>query len=495
MAKIVIIGGGVSGLSAGIYAQLSGHQAVICERNPALGGNLTGWQRGEYHIDNCIHWLTGTNPASESYKMWKELGVLGSVEVYQGDSLYTYEQNGKRLSLYKDIYKLEREMTSLSPGDKKEIEEFIKAIKIIQGICSIGGINHNEKSTNLQRILSLPTILKYHRLSTLQLAQRFISPVIRGFLTNFIGKDFSSLALVAVFAHYCGRNGGIPKGSSLAMAKRMTQRFLELGGTILAPKEVVRIEARDSFAASVTFSDGTQEYGDYFVLTTDPQVTFNKIINCDMPKYLSRLYDNKHLFRFSSYHCAFACDSHVLPFSGDLIFEIPEKFQEKLYTKHLTLREFSHEKQFAPNGKSIIQTMVFLDADMSKEFIRLKSNPQKYKEKKQELARLTQYLIASHFPELNGKLRCIDVWTPASYKRYVNSEIGSYMSFVVAPGYVPTAKDCRLKSYKNVFLATQWQQPPGGLPIAAEVGKNAIIEICKAEKQFARKNQKVTASG
>ena len=47
MAKIVIIGGGVSGLSAGIYAQLSGHEAVVCERQAMAGGNLTGWQRGE----------------------------------------------------------------------------------------------------------------------------------------------------------------------------------------------------------------------------------------------------------------------------------------------------------------------------------------------------------------------------------------------------------------------------------------------------------------
>ena len=76
MAKILIIGGGVSGLSAGIYAQLNGHSAVVCEKHAVAGGNLTGWQRGEYHIDNCIHWLTGTNPASKSYKMWEDLGVL-----------------------------------------------------------------------------------------------------------------------------------------------------------------------------------------------------------------------------------------------------------------------------------------------------------------------------------------------------------------------------------------------------------------------------------
>ena len=78
MANILIIGGGVSGLSAGIYAQMHGHHAIVCEQHFIPGGNLTGWDRGGYHIDNCIHWLTGTNPSSPLYPMWEDLGALGT---------------------------------------------------------------------------------------------------------------------------------------------------------------------------------------------------------------------------------------------------------------------------------------------------------------------------------------------------------------------------------------------------------------------------------
>ena len=35
------------------------------------------------------------------------------------------------------------------------------------------------------------------------------------------------------------------------------------------------------------------------------------------------------------------------------------------------------------------------------------------------------------YPELSGKLRLLDIWTPATYKRYVGSEIGSFMSFAL----------------------------------------------------------------
>ena len=124
MAKILIIGAGVAGLSAGIHAQLFGHQAIVCERHFVAGGNLTAWNRGEYHIDNCIHWLTGPNPNTEHYKLWQELGAFDDALVRYPTSLYTYEEGGRRLSLYEDLERLEREMLAISPADEQEILSF-----------------------------------------------------------------------------------------------------------------------------------------------------------------------------------------------------------------------------------------------------------------------------------------------------------------------------------------------------------------------------------
>ena len=64
MKKVAIIGGGVAGLSAGIYGQMKGYQCTVIEKNHIAGGNLTGWERRGYRIDNCMHWLTGTTLAN-----------------------------------------------------------------------------------------------------------------------------------------------------------------------------------------------------------------------------------------------------------------------------------------------------------------------------------------------------------------------------------------------------------------------------------------------
>lgn len=482
MSKILIVGGGVAGLSAGIYARLAGHEAIVCERHFLAGGNLTGWNRGEYHIDNCIHWLTGSNPSSSMYKMWEELGALGQTRVIQGNSLFTCERDGKSVSLYCSLEKMKDEMLSVSPEDKKEINDLAAAIEFIMGVENTAGKDANEGITLARAAKGVGPLLRYYGLTTGQMAKRFKHPALQCFITGFWGDDFGALALIYVFATYCGKNGALPEGGSLKMAERMTERFKSLGGTLRLKCDAVKVNLNGRKAESVTFADGTTEKADYVILTTDPGVTFGKLLDFPMPKNLKKMYDNPKLKRFSAYHCAFACDAEKLPFDGDLIFDMPEEFVDEMHTKQLIVREFAHEPSYAPKGKNILQTMTFCFEEDSKEFIRLRNtDKQAYNAKKERIATVLRQLIEEHCPTLRGKLTLIDVWTPASYNRFVNSEMGSFMSFSMPEKYLPICLAPDIQGLENVFLATQWQQSPGGLPIAARCGKSAVEKILKLE--------------
>ena len=482
MAKILIVGGGVSGLSAGIYAQLHGHRAIICEKHDIPGGNLTGWQREGYHIDNCIHWLTGTNPATKTYGRWEVLGALGRVEVYQGDTLYTCEHEGVRLSLHRDLARTEADMLSLSPGDEKEIRSLIRAVRLMQGLCGIRGAQHDRKNSLPQKVTLCPALLKYYKLTTGQLSERFSHPLLKAFMGSFMGKDFGALALLFVFAHFCGDNGGLPQGGSLAMAQRMAARFQALGGELRLKKEVTRIHCEDGYATGVTFSDGTTEEADYLVLTSDPAAIFPKLLEHPMPRQLLKAYRHPQMSRFSSFQCAFACDLPEAPFRGDFILSPPRGMTPELSMPQVVLREFSHEKSFSPPGKSLIQALIFCNEEEAKSFIRLREQDKSaYDDRKAAISEEIRRLITLRFPQTEDKLTCIDSWTPATYRRYTNAQMGSYMSFILPAKTLPVRMSPRVKGIKNLLLATQWQQAPGGLPIAAEGGRRAVMAINKLE--------------
>lgn len=478
MTKIAIVGAGVSGLSAGIYALKKGYEVSIYERHYKAGGNLTGWDRQGYHIDNCIHWLTGTNPNTKLYKMWLELGVLGDIEIYQGETLFTYKEKDITVSLFSDLNKTRDNMLSISPEDKKEILSFIKAIEVIQKIDGIYG-NESDKAGNfIDKIFQYPHLLKYYFLSTGDLAKKFKSPILKKFICSVMGECFSSLALIIVFATFTGKNGGIPKGSSQAMAKRMENKFTSMGGKLHLKKGVNKINVEDNRAVSLILDNEEEVFFDYVVISGDPKYIFTNLLDASyMPSPLKKHYDDLNMIRFSAYHCAYSCDLSKLDFNGDVILEVPKKYQDKLPNNYIMIREFQHEKDFAPNGKNIIQVMVYCNENDSKKFIELSKNEKEYVRLKQEISEIIKEIIYEEFNILKGKLKTIDIWTPATYKRYTDSDIGSFMSFVLPPKVIPKTITNKVKGLNNVILASQWLQAPGGLPIAARVGKNATETI------------------
>src|SRR5215213_8178369 len=51
MAKSIIIGGGIGGLSAAIHLQVAGHQVAIYEKNNLLGGKMYQIEQDGFRFD------------------------------------------------------------------------------------------------------------------------------------------------------------------------------------------------------------------------------------------------------------------------------------------------------------------------------------------------------------------------------------------------------------------------------------------------------------
>ena len=472
--NVLIVGGGVAGLSAGIHALLRGHSVTILEQHKIAGGNLTGWTRLGCHIDNCIHWLTGTNKHSEEYEIWNQTGVLGDkVEIIKQDLLFTYKIDNKSLSLYRNIDDTIDEMLKISPDDKKEIIKFGKVVKKSMYISSLGGKHHNEK-LNFFTILKIgPSIIKFHRMTCGEYGKRFKHPLLQGFFSCLTGPDFSMMAFVLTAANFCSGNADLPRGGSLPAAQRMLSRFKALGGKFLSGIKVTKFNTRRNLILSVEGDNGITYKADKYISTINPKMLFGKMINIGMPKKLSKIYqDNSHK-RFSFLHAAFVVPKDALSFHGTVIFDASELHSDYCCGSKIIAKEFSYEDKYAPDGCAVVQTMSYIYEDECKKWIQSYDSPELYNRMKQQLAVDFASALENQFPTLKGKLQLLDVWTPASYVKYVGSEIGSFMAFSMPAKKIPKIISSKTKKIKNLILATQWQMAPGGLPIAAKMGKKA----------------------
>ena len=484
--KIIIIGGGVAGLSAGIYGSLEGYDCTILERHSVVGGNLTGWNRDGYHVDNCIHWLTGTAPGTELRQVWETLGALTpDTELCKTQRFYGSVYDGQCVSMLPDPEATREQMLSLAPFDREAADSFIDAVKLAAMAQT------NEKMSPKQAARFGMSMLKYGSTDLCGISAKFRHPLLRRVMTDYIPGDYVAAGLVFAYAAYVSGNGGIPMGGSAKMAQRMKERFTSLGGRILTNTEVTGVRVENTRASGVTLQNGETVRGDYIVCACDPEVTFGRLLGRRYsPPYLEQCYQKAEKYPvFSSFHAAFASDIVPLELCNTTVTDVRPLCVGGECVSRMALREYSHDPGFAPGGKTVLQTMVFQRAADCENWQKLRKNKDAYAEQKQRLALELMNRAEESCPELKGRLTVLDSWTPATYNRYLGANKGAYMSFGVTSGAKRKTISPRVRGLENVFLATQWQKAPGGLPTAALSGRLAAETVADIEgksKKYSR---------
>lgn len=469
MTDVIIIGGGIAGLTAGIYCLKQGLSCELIEKNTECGGNLTGWSREGCYIDNCTHWLTGTHPHSSLYGIWKNIGMITEENdaLYQGDIFYESEFKDQRITFFRDTESTRFNMLLSFPEDKKEINAFMNAVEAVAEYMKTGYISPN----------LLNGCIRYKRISLTELGMRFSSPLMNKAYSDYILGDFSAIFLIWSYAAFVCGNGMIPRGGSLNAAKRIANIYTELGGTLHTASCVERIVTENKQAKGVILDNGEYICGKAVICACDPCITFGKLLeNKYIPRaYLARKKDLELRKKFSSVHGAFVCDSASLEKFGTRVIDC-----EISPNGRLILREYGYEPSFAPQGKTVIQTMIYQDEYISNDWINAyKTDREKYETQKEKYKIAMENAVKRSLPQISQSLKCIDVWTPATYNKYFDSECGSYMGFMLMPKSSLHSFSGKLKELKNVFIASQWQCSPGGLPNAARAGKKAAMLVKK----------------
>ena len=191
--KVVIIGGGIAGLAAGVYALKAGFEAEIFEKNAVPGGECMGWNRKGYQIDNCIHWLTGTDRKTGLFQVWKTVGAIDEDTEYAKTSkFYSSRFEGREVTLWNDLDKTQEELIAESPEDEEEIRKFIQYVRyseecVLPSIKPLDMMGIRDYIEMGKGMANMPKVMKeYGKINCKQLGERFRSPVIRKLISDYL---------------------------------------------------------------------------------------------------------------------------------------------------------------------------------------------------------------------------------------------------------------------------------------------------------------------
>ena len=488
--KIVIVGGGIGGLSAGIYGCLAGYEVEIYEKNPIAGGQCMGWNRKGCHIDNCIHWLTGTKKGTELRKVWETVGALDEhTEFADCDSFYTSISGEFRVTLWKDLERTREELLRLSPEDEEEIEKFIEHVKYAaecempaeKPMDAMGVRDYIRMGASMA---NMPKVMKeYGSIDLKEMAGRFKHPALRALFTDYMPEEYVASSYLVSYATITSGNGEIPMGGSLAMADRMVKRFQELGGKLYCSAPVSRILIKDKKAVGIETADKREVLADYVISAVDTMEMFGNLIgkNYMDAKWQSGYADSEKYPLFSAVQAAFVVDQEAYQEKGTCFYDCAPFETGGKKVDRISVKSYEYEPEFAPGGKMVLQVNI---PQFDREYLYWKGlTKEEYENQKKEAVRAVEERLLAQFPGLRGHMEFLDCWTPITYERYCNAYHGAYMGFITKKGVKSFRVKGVVKGIKNLYIASQWIMAPGGLPVAVTAGKFAIWRIARKDKK------------
>lgn len=494
MKKIVIIGGGIAGLSAGIFAQKNGFESVIVEKHHTLGGECAGWDRQGYHIDGCIHWLVGTKEGTQIHDLWMAVGALDGVEIYHPESFMAVEHDGVTVHFYQNLDRLKLSWLQISPEDKDVIEDFCQDIKRLHSFSIPAGkpVDLMSIVEKIKYILSMKDVgsimQKYGKISVKELSMKFRHPALREAIASFMPEgDYSAISVLFPLGTFTGGQSSIPLGGSKALAQRMVEKYLSLGGIIENSCEVVEADIQGATVRSIKAQGGKVFEADYFIAACDAKVLYKQLLKGRYPdQEFQKRYDDPDKYPLASnIYIGIGYEGTMSDIPRTLKFPVQSLniYQNQKPIEYLQMTHYDYEPSFAPNGHTVITLAINQFEPELEAWEILAKNREEYNKEKIRVGEAAIHVMETRFPNMKGKLKLLDVATPQTYVRYCNAYRGAFMAFWPTITGKPLAHTGYVKGLNNIVLSGQWLQPPGGLPTALITGKDTIMRICRKEKQ------------
>ena len=484
MKKLLIVGAGISGLAAGVYAARSGFDVTILEQHFTFGGLSTSWSRKGYYFEGGMHWLTGSKPGLPMNRVWNELGALrDNNPIENRDPLYTLIDGDKRLPLYRYEKQMRKALLDYAPEDKKMINKMCNAVKSFSSFfmpvsdlrgCKCKTPIHTKFTDAIKMlpaILKVPYLLKTKYMDYIN---KFKNKNLRCILESVIGYRYNALSFIYTLGSFAQGDCGYPHGGSVLMGKNILDKYTELGGKIQYRTEVKEVVVEDGKTKGVMTKDGFIE-SDYVIVTQDAKVACDTLFKKPL-KSKSLTYIRNEVEGEQNMFICLGVKKDLSNYPLTCVIPLEKPFTYAGVTlKEFRVNNYAKYKDHAPEGCTSITCLLIGD---SYDFWKKAKEDGTYKEKKEELANLFIEEVSKAIPEIKDNVEVIDVATPCTYERYCKSYGGSWMSVWKARGknfrFSP-----KLAKVDGLYFAGQRVRMPGGLPLAAFTARLAVQALCK----------------
>lgn len=481
MSRVIIIGAGLGGLSAGIRLAQKGHRVTIFEKHSLPGGYVAGFRRKGFYFESGT---LSFEASRQIFGSMKELGIYDQLEFVPQHSCF---KSGEFDFCPTSYAEFKEGVLKAYPEQKDRLKKYFEAVDpmyapmkvLVDPGASVPAMAWAGLRVGLQ-------YLKYRKMTITEFTARYFdrdSELFRIF-KSFGYPDMAVWILGGAYASIFNDYWTVKKGMQ-SWADVLAGRFTELGGKLELSSPVERILAGGGRARGV-ISRGVEHQADWVISGCDYKKTFlnllddRSLIPVDLLQKIEKTMVSEGIFtvylglnipndRLLAYmrrpHAVYLDEKAGADVRNSNDPDFFAKCSVNLYSPSL------HDSSLAPEGKSSLMLQMVSPHRWMDNWGG--GDREKYKALKTKVMNIMIDKAAQVVPELRSLIEFSDAATPLTYERYTGNTDGATSAWSWNPNkkfhrgmgtYVKTPVE-------NLLIGSCWATQIGGVPGALSAGK------------------------
>jgi all-trans-retinol 13,14-reductase len=493
---VIIIGGGMGGLTAGALLARRGLRVVLLEQGERTGGYVTSFKRGPFTFDATGAFLGGCEEGGEFYKILAQAGALRHLRFLKVEAAKNiYPDFSLDLHLSGGFEEYIRGVRELFPEEQRGLGDYFALIK------KIGKeINRFEGLTWWQTML-FPFffwhLIRYQRISLGQILDRYfggdgIKRVLSTLPAHLPPSRLSLFFTAVLITKVLAQGVWYPHGGMGTVPQALEAAFRERGGELRLKTEVERIEMRDGAVRGVYTRGGDFLPAQRVVAAINIRRALMELVP---EAYRDRFFKMVNGLEYSLSTCLvylgveMEVDRSGLPYftyisPGDAQVEYEQLSRGEMPddpTMIITIPTLL-DSSLAPLGHHIVRIMTPASYTFRNGWGW--HDRDRYLIIKEEMAqRLIRTVEKRYIPGLSARIQVIEAATPCTLERYTANEGGATYGLAPTPSQFGIGRPANRTPLRGLYLAGHYTRPSHGIVGAALSGRFVADMITQEQRR------------
>ena len=283
---VVVIGGGIGGLSAGALLARAGQKVLVVEQGEGVGGYAHAFRRGPYTFDPAISVFPQGHDEALPMAIFEHLGVRDRVRMVPLESNYRAVYPDFEVETPFGLEEFIEMHCRRFPAHAAEIESFFRLCRMVHKQAhelppQVGLEGLDEAAARF------PVLFKYLKATVADALDDYVTdPVVRSVATvswPYVGLPPSRLSFVtfstvlSVYLEGCF----YPAGGFQSFADALRAGMERSGGELALRRRATRILIEDGCAAGVELEGGETIRCSRVVSNADASTTFDELVGAE----------------------------------------------------------------------------------------------------------------------------------------------------------------------------------------------------------------------